>query len=64
MREVVELAARIAELKRRFSGVMRHGTVEEIHAGRQRVRGPNFGKDVDGKPFLSPWCPTPRSPER
>ena len=56
MREVVELAARIAELERRFSGVMRHGTVEEIDAGKQRVRL-NFGKDVEGKPFLSPWVP-------
>jgi phage baseplate assembly protein V len=56
MREVVELAARIAELERRFSGVMRHGTVEEVDAGRQRVRL-NFGKDVEGKPFLSPWVP-------
>lgn len=56
MREVVELAARIAELERRFSGVMRHGTVEEVDAGKQRVRL-KFGKDVDGRPFLSPWVP-------
>ena len=56
MREVVELAARIAELERRFSGLVRHGTVEEVDAGRQRVRL-NFGKDIDGKPFLSPWVP-------
>jgi hypothetical protein len=51
MREVVELAARIAELERRFSGVMRHGTVEEVDAGKQRLRL-NIGKDIDGKPFL------------
>jgi phage baseplate assembly protein gpV len=56
MREVVELAARIAELERRFSGVMRHGTVEEVDAGKQRVRL-NFGKDMGGEPFLSPWVP-------
>ena len=56
MREVVELAARIAELERRFSGVMRHGTVEEVDPGKQRIRL-NFGKDVDGTPFLSPWVP-------
>ena len=56
MREVVELAARIAELERRFSGVMRHGTVEEVDAAKQRIRL-SFGKDVDGKPFLSPWVP-------
>ena len=56
MREVVELAARIAELERRFSGVMRHGTVEEVDTAKHRVRL-NFGKDVEGKPFLSPWVP-------
>lgn len=56
MREVAELAARIAELERRFSGVMRHGTVEEIDTGRHRVRL-NFGGDIDGKLFLSPWVP-------
>ena len=56
MREVVELAARIAELERRFAGLMRHGTVEEIDTTRHRVRL-NFGKDIDGKPFLSPWVP-------
>lgn len=56
MREVVELAARIAELERRFAGLMRHGTVEEIDTTRHRIRL-NFGKDIDGKPFLSPWVP-------
>jgi len=56
MREVVELAARIAELERRFSGVLRHGTVEEVDPARHRVRL-NFGKDINGGPFLSPWVP-------
>jgi phage baseplate assembly protein gpV len=56
MREVVELAARIAELERRFAGLMRHGTVEEIDTERHRLRL-NFGKDVDDKPFLSPKIP-------
>lgn len=56
MREVAELAARIAELERRFSGVMRHGTVEEIDTARHRVRL-NFGKDIEGRHFLSPWVP-------
>lgn len=56
MREIVELAARIAELERRFSGMMRHGTVEEIDTSRHRVRL-KFGTDVEGKPFLSPWIP-------
>ena len=56
MREIAELAARIAELERRFSGMMRHGTVAEIDPTRHRVRL-NFGNDIDGKPFLSPWVP-------
>jgi len=56
IRELVELASRVAELERRFSGTMRHGTVEEVDPGKQIVRM-NFGKDVDGKPFLSPWVP-------
>jgi len=56
IRELVELASRVAELERRFSGIMRHGTVEEVDPGKQIVRM-NFGKDVDGEPFLSPWVP-------
>lgn len=56
IRELVELASRVAELERRFSGTMRHGTVEEVDAAWQLVRL-NFGRDVDGKPFLSPWVP-------
>ena len=56
MREIVELAARIAELERRFSGMMRHGTVEEVDTSRHHVRL-KFGTDVEGKPFLSPWIP-------
>jgi phage baseplate assembly protein V len=56
MREIAELAVRIAELERRISGMMRHGTVAEIDTTRHRVRL-NFGNDIDGKPFLSPWLP-------
>jgi hypothetical protein len=56
MREIVELAARIAELERRFSGMMRHGTVEEVDPGKHRIRL-KFGTDVEGKSFLSPWIP-------
>jgi phage baseplate assembly protein gpV len=56
IRELVELASRVAELERRFSGTMRHGTVEEVDPAKQIVRL-KFGKDVDGKPFLSPWVP-------
>ncbi|MBN9021024.1 MAG: phage baseplate assembly protein V [Rhizobiales bacterium] len=56
MREIVELAARIAELERRFSGMVRHGTVEEVDTSRHCVRL-KFGTDVEAKPFLSPWIP-------
>ncbi len=56
MREIVELAARIAELERRFSGMVRHGTVEDVDPGKHRIRL-KFGTGVDGKSFLSPWIP-------
>jgi phage baseplate assembly protein gpV len=56
MRELVELVARIAELERRFAGIMRHGAVEEVDPSKHRIRL-NFGTDVEGKPFLSPWIP-------
>ena len=56
MRELVALVARVAELERRFSGMMRHGTVDQVDPAKQRVRL-NFGKDEDGNPFLSPWIP-------
>ena len=57
IRELVELAARIAELERRFSGMMRHGTVAEVDTEAQRIRldfGPAHG--TSGR-FLSPWIP-------
>ena len=55
--ELVELVARVAELERRFAGMMRHGTVAEVDPARQRVRldfGPAHGGE--GR-FLSPWVP-------
>jgi phage baseplate assembly protein gpV len=57
VRELVELVSRVAELERRFAGVMRHGTVAEVDPERQRVRldmGPAHGGE--GR-FLSPWVP-------
>ena len=57
IRELVELAARIAELERRFSGMMRHGTVAEVDTETHRIRldfGPAHG--TSGR-FLSPWIP-------
>ncbi|WP_244521401.1 phage baseplate assembly protein V [Bauldia litoralis] len=56
VREIVEIIARVAELERRIAGMVRHGTVEEVDPARHRVRL-NFGNDVDGDPFLSPWIP-------
>ena len=46
VRELVELVSRVAELERRFAGVLRHGTVAEVDPERQRVRldlGPAHG---------------------
>lgn len=57
IRELVEVAARVADLERRFSGMMRHGTVAEVDPEQQRVRldfGPAHG--AEGR-FLSPWVP-------
>jgi phage baseplate assembly protein gpV len=57
VRELVELVSRVAELERRFAGVLRHGTVAEVDPERQRVRldlGPVHGA---GGRFLSPWVP-------
>ena len=54
--ELVELASRVAELERRFSGLMRPGTVEEVDPAQQIMRL-NFGEGENGEPFLSPWVP-------
>jgi phage baseplate assembly protein gpV len=55
MRELVELASRVAELERRFSGIMRHGKVEEVNTKEAWVRL-DFGQGTQGK-FLSPKIP-------
>lgn len=57
IRELVEVVARLADLERRVSGLVRHGTVAEVDPTRQRVRldfGPAHG--AEGR-FLSPWLP-------
>lgn len=54
--ELVELAARVAELERRTAGKLRHGTVEEVDASKHIMRL-KLGTAVDGQPFLSPWIP-------
>lgn len=56
MRAIIELAARVAELERRFAGMVRHGTVAEVDpsAGRVRVK---LGQATGGGDLLSPWVP-------
>lgn len=54
--ELVEVAARVADLERRMSGFARHGTVSEIDTAKARVRL-NLGESTGGGEFLSPWVP-------
>jgi len=56
MRELAELVVRIAELERRFANMMRHGTVEQVDAKKQRLRI-RLGEGDDGAPFIGPWVP-------
>lgn len=56
MREIAELAGRIAEIERRLAGSMRHGTVAEVDAARGRMRL-DMGPSTDGGRTLSPWVP-------
>lgn len=56
MRQLVYLAQRVADLERRVASQLRHGTVEEVDAKKQRIRL-RIGEGDDGKPFLSPWVP-------
>lgn len=55
MREVAEIVARLAELERRVFGMMRHGTVAQVDAGKGLVRI-KAGEGPDGD-FLGPWVP-------
>jgi phage baseplate assembly protein gpV len=57
VRELVELVARVTDLERRVSGLLRHGRVAEIDMDMFRIRldlGPAHGT---GGRFLSPWLP-------
>jgi len=57
LKELVELVARVTDLERRVTGMMRHGTVAEVDMDMLRVRldlGPAHGGS--GR-FLSPWVP-------
>ena len=57
IREIVELVARVTDLERRVSGMLRHGRVAEVDMDMFRLRldlGPAHGT---GGRFLSPWVP-------
>lgn len=54
--ELVEVAARVADLERRMAGFARHGTVAEMDTGKARVRL-KLGESTAGGDFLSPWVP-------
>ena len=56
MREVVEIVARVAELERRVTGMVRQGTVAEVDTSGHRVRI-KLGESEDGGDLLSPWGP-------
>lgn len=56
MQEIVELVARVADLERRFSGAMKHGTVAEVDPEKGLVRM-KLGTATSGGDFLGPWVP-------
>lgn len=56
IRELVELAGRVAEIERRMAGMYRHGKVDEINAEEAWVRL-DFGTSTQGGKFLSPKIP-------
>jgi phage baseplate assembly protein V len=56
MRALIDLVARVAEIERRLSAMMRHGTVAQINPATQTVRL-RFGDSDGGGDFLSPPVP-------
>lgn len=56
MRELAEVAGRVAELERRVFGMMRHGTVAQVDAAKGMVRL-KLGESTAGGDFLGPWVP-------
>jgi len=53
MKEIADLARRVAELERRMANTMREGSVAAVSGGLCRLR---LGGS-DEEPFLSPWVP-------
>lgn len=54
VRELTELAMRVADLERRAAGSFLHGPVAEVDTATKRVRL-DLGESSDGGRFLSPW---------
>jgi len=52
--DLAHVLAEVAELNRRLSNIVRHGTIEEVWEGRVRVRM-DEPQGAGGQPFLSPW---------
>lgn len=55
MRELADLARRVADLERRMANGVREGTVDQVDPAKKRVRLKLGGSDAE--PFLSPWVP-------
>ena len=58
MRELADMAARLAELERRAAQTTRYGTIAErrISGGQVEIRA-KIGVGTDGTDMLSPWVP-------
>ncbi len=55
MKQVTELAQRVAELERRVSHMHRHGAVHQVDAAKGLMRLRLGGSDQE--PLLGPWIP-------
>ena len=54
--ELETLIAKVAELDRKISGMVRHGPVTDVDPARQRFRM-ETGRSADGTVAKSPWIP-------
>jgi phage baseplate assembly protein V len=54
---ITRLVARVAELERKLSNQMRHGTIAEVDNAKQQVRLKFGDGENGGSPYLSPWVP-------
>ena len=56
MNELALLVRRLSDLERRVSGMVRHGTVEEVDTKTQRMKM-LLMEDADGNKMVSDWMP-------